>query len=63
MEGAPVPPVWFEVAPGQTATLEVTIDPAAHGPQGVGPFRRGITLTTVDGSNLEFLLSGTIARQ
>jgi hypothetical protein len=62
MQNAPVPAVWFRVAPDQPAVVEVTIDPAAHGPQGVGPFQRGITLTTADGKVTEFVLKGTIVR-
>lgn len=62
MQGAPIAPVWFKVASGQPAAVEVTIDPAAHGPQGVGPFQRGLTLTTADGKVTELMLTGTIVR-
>ncbi|MHB1006018.1 MAG: hypothetical protein ACYC3S_10295 [Chloroflexota bacterium] len=52
----------FKLEPDQPATLEVTIDPAAHGPQGVGPFLRGITITTNDGKEYDFEMKGTIVR-
>lgn len=35
-----------EVAPGETAELEVVFDPAFHGPQGVGDITRMITVKT-----------------
>ena len=54
--------VRFKIAPGEPAYLEVTVDPTAHGEQGIGPFRRGITVTTVDGQQLDFVLSGNIVR-
>ncbi|MBI3397033.1 DUF1573 domain-containing protein, partial [Candidatus Woesebacteria bacterium] len=38
----------IEVASGQTGMLKVRFDPAAHGPQGVGPFDRVISLTFSD---------------
>lgn len=34
---------------GQTAELVVTFDPSAHGPSGVGPIERIVTLETVKG--------------
>lgn len=36
------------LAPGEEATLIVTFDPNAHGPDAVGLFRRVITLTSND---------------
>lgn len=62
MEKAPVVPVMFRVASNQPATVEVTMDPTAHGPSGVGPFQRGINLTAEDGRLVEIVLSGTIVR-
>lgn len=51
-----------EVLPGQEAELEVTFDPAYHGPQGVGPINRLVALETSDKSNsrIEFALTGTV---
>ncbi len=60
MTGGPNPGFRFRIEPDKPATLEVTIDPAAHGPQGVGAFQRGITVTTSDGKQYEFEMDGTI---
>ncbi len=42
------------------ATLEVSIDPAAHGDV-VGPLSRGVFLKTSAGKELEFTLNATVA--
>lgn len=41
-----VPPVNMDIAPGETATVNVTFDPNAHGPEGTGLIRRAIYLET-----------------
>ena len=40
-----------KIAPGETGFLEVTFDPAFHGPQEVGPAVRAIYLSTNDPQN------------
>ncbi len=62
MSNGSVPAMRFKVAPDEPAYLEVTVDPAAHGEQGIGFFRRGITVRTNDGLQLDFILSGNIVR-
>ncbi len=62
MSNGPAQAIRFKVAPGEQAFLEVTVDPTAHGEQGVGAFRRGITVKTSDGQQLDFVLSGNIVR-
>lgn len=54
-----------EVAPGQQATLVVIFDPAYHGPQGVGPINRYVSLETNDSANskLTFTVTGTVVRE
>ena len=37
-----------QLKPGEEAELEVTFDPNAHGPDGVGPITRSITLVSND---------------
>ena len=37
-----IPSIDIALAPGKTAEVEVTFDPAAHGPAGVGPIAREI---------------------
>ena len=42
--GGSIPKIAAEVPAGETAELEVTFDPAAHGPAGVGQIERTITV-------------------
>ncbi len=41
----------FKIVPGETGFLEVTFDPAFHGPQGTGPVVRAVYLSTNDPKN------------
>lgn len=43
----------MEVPPGKTAKLKVVFDPAFHGPSGIGPINRQITVATNDPDNSE----------
>ena len=55
------PPVNLEIASGETAKVLVEFDPAAHGPQGVGPFDRIIWLTFSDPAGVkELKFNGTV---
>ncbi len=55
------PPVNLEFEPGQTGNVTVNFDPAAHGPQGVGPFNRSVLLTFSDPAGVkELKFSGTV---
>ena len=45
-----IPRINAPLAPGQEATLLVTFDPAAHGPAGVGPIQRTVTVENDGGS-------------
>lgn len=40
-----------KIAPGETGLIEVTFDPAFHGPQGLGPVVRAVNFTTNDPQN------------
>lgn len=53
-----------EVAPGKEAELTVIFDPAFHGPTGVGPMERLISVETNDiqNPNLEFSLKGVVVK-
>lgn len=55
----------IEVKPGETADLLVEFDPAFHGPSGVGPITRTITMNTnsTKDSVLTFNLTGTVVRK
>lgn len=47
MQGHGIIPVFNEVLlPGETITITVTFDPAAHGPSGTGMIRRVVTVET-----------------
>lgn len=53
-----------EVPPGREAQLTVIFDPAFHGPTGVGPIERLISVRTNDAGNpnLEFSLKGVVVK-
>ena len=53
-----------EVPPGKTAQLKVVFDPLFHGPNGLGPITRQITVATNDANNpkLEFSLSADVVK-
>lgn len=45
-----VPTISETLAPGEEATVQAVFDPAAHGPAGVGPIDRVVTVETKDGA-------------
>jgi hypothetical protein len=49
----PLKPATGQLAPGETALLEVVFDPAAHGPSGVGRIERVIRVETKGAAPLE----------
>lgn len=53
-----------EVLAGKEAKLTVVFDPAFHGPQGVGPINRFVSVETNDKSNakLTFTLTGNVVK-
>lgn len=53
-----------EVASGKDAQLAVVFDPAFHGPTGVGPMERLVSVETNDINNpsLEFSLKGVVVK-
>lgn len=58
-------PFWNgKIGAGKSAELEIIFDPNAHGPEGVGPITRTVTLETNDAAhpkvNLQF--SGNVVR-
>lgn len=54
----------MEVAPGDEAELVVEFDPAFHGPSGVGPINRQITVQTNDPANpkLTFIATAMVTK-
>ncbi len=58
------PPVNLEVPEGETVKVTVNFDPAAHGPQGTGPFDRFVWLSFSDPAGVEELkFSGEVVSQ
>lgn len=55
------PPVNLELKNGETAKIAVKFDPAAHGPQGVGPFDRIVWLYFNEGVK-ELKFNGTVVK-
>lgn len=53
-----------QVVSEQEAELTVIFDPAYHGPQGVGPINRFVSVETNDSSNpkLTFTVTGTVVK-
>jgi len=52
-----IPTISRELAPGETAQVEVEFDPNAHGPAGVGYIERIVTVATKEGAVLELNIS------
>ena len=54
----------LEVPPGETAQIKTVFDPAFHGPTGVGPITRQVTVKTNDAlqSQLLFNVSADVTR-
>jgi hypothetical protein len=44
----------FRLIPDESAYLEVTVDPAAHGEAGLGPIRRAVLIKTQSEQLLQF---------
>lgn len=51
-----------EIQAGDTATIEVFVDPAAHGPQGTGPAKKVVYIETDDSKKIELILDINVTR-
>lgn len=51
-----------EIGEGESATLEVEVDPAAHGPQGTGPAKKVVYIETVDSQKIQLMLDINVVR-
>lgn len=53
-----------EIKPGESNKLKIVFDPLFHGPEGIGPINRQITMMTNDPSrgNLSFMLTATVRK-
>ncbi len=57
----PIPTVNIPIGPRDEAFVEVTFDPAAHGPAGVGPIERVVTVENSAGEPLELGFSALVS--
>jgi hypothetical protein len=55
-----LPTVYERVFPGQSVQLELVFDPAAHGPSGVGPVDRIVTVNNDAGPPLELRIAALV---
>ena len=58
--GGPIPFINATVQPGETIPLQVTFDPAAHGPAGVGRIVRNVFVESPNGDRLTLTISATV---
>lgn len=56
----PIPTIDLPLAPSDRAFIEVVFDPAAHGPAGVGPIERAITVENSAGGPLELQFAALV---
>jgi len=58
--GGTVPPANEIIKAGESTVIRVVYDPNAHGPAGVGPFVRQITVTDSTGKAVQFEIRGNV---
>lgn len=54
------PGIFESIAPGGDAQVEVVFDPAAHGPAGIGPTERIVTIRTNESQPLELRFAAMV---
>ena len=57
----PIPTINVPINPQEEALVEVVFDPAAHGPAGVGPIERVVTLENNAGQPLELEFAALVS--
>jgi hypothetical protein len=57
---APIPTINIPISPQEQAYVEVVFDPAAHGPAGVGPIERVVTVENSGGDPIELQFSALV---
>lgn len=58
---SPIPTINVPINPREEAFVEVIFDPAAHGPAGVGPIERVVTLENNGGQPLELQFAALVS--
>ena len=51
-----------EIGAGKEATVEVEVDPAAHGPQGTGPAKKAVYIETVDSQKIQLMMDINVTK-
>ena len=51
-----------EIAAGESAIMEVEVDPAAHGPQGTGPAKKVVYIETDDSQKIQLVMDINVIR-
>jgi len=51
-----------EIAAGESAMMEVEVDPAAHGPQGTGPAKKAVYIETDDSQKIQLMMDINVTR-
>jgi len=57
---SPIPTINAPMNPGEEAMIEVVFDPAAHGPAGIGPIERVVTIENSAGRPLELAFAANV---
>ena len=57
----PIPTINVPMNPKEEAFIEVIFDPAAHGPAGVGPIERVVTIENSAGPPLELAFAALVS--
>jgi hypothetical protein len=55
-------PINVTLEPNTPAYVEISIDPAAHGPAGAGPWTRMVALKTATGQEVEFTVQAMVTQ-
>jgi len=51
-----------EIAAGESVTMEVEVDPAAHGPQGTGPAKKVVYIETDDSQKIQLMMDINVTK-
>ena len=51
-----------EIKAGDTAIIEVSVDPAAHGPQGTGPAKKVVYIETDDSQKIQLMMDINVTK-
>ena len=51
-----------EIKAGESAMMEVEVDPAAHGPQGTGPAKKAVYIETDDSQKIQLMMDINVTR-